>query len=118
MSVIDSGPGIPKEELDTIFELFYQSNIGKKNKGSGIGLALTKELIDLHRGTIKVDSTQIEGTNFTITLPITEEAYLDTEKIMTSDSEKPIVDIEIKNENIKESEAPNLYKKNNPNSRR
>lgn len=111
LSVIDSGPGIPKEELDAIFELFYQSNIGKKNKGSGIGLALTKELIDLHRGAIKVDSTDIEGTNFTITLPITEEAYLDTEKIITSDSEKPIVDIEIKNENKKEREAPNLYKK-------
>jgi signal transduction histidine kinase/ligand-binding sensor domain-containing protein/DNA-binding response OmpR family regulator len=86
ISVTDSGSGIREEELNTIFELFYQSNIGKKNKGSGIGLALTKELIDLHKGKIEVESIQNEGTTFTVTIPITESAYTESERIMTSDS--------------------------------
>jgi signal transduction histidine kinase/DNA-binding response OmpR family regulator/ligand-binding sensor domain-containing protein len=89
ISVIDSGSGIKKEELDTIFELFYQSTIGKKNKGSGIGLALTKELIDLHKGKIEVESIPNEGTTFTVTIPITEGAYAESERITTSDSEIP-----------------------------
>lgn len=81
VSVTDSGPGVSKEELNTIFELFYQSNIGKKNKGTGIGLALTKELIDLHKGKIEVESSAISGTTFTITFPIHEDAYSDLERI-------------------------------------
>jgi len=91
LSVIDSGPGIPEAELNTIFELFYQSNIGKKNKGTGIGLALTKDLIDLHRGSIKVSSTPVEGTNFTMILPISEEAYTESERIMTSEYLEPSI---------------------------
>jgi signal transduction histidine kinase/DNA-binding response OmpR family regulator/ligand-binding sensor domain-containing protein len=89
ISVTDSGSGIRKEELNAIFELFYQSNIGKKNKGSGIGLALTKELIDLHKGKIEVESISNEGTTFTVTIPITEDAYTESERITTSDSEIP-----------------------------
>ena len=87
ISVTDSGSGIIKEELNTIFELFYQSNIGKKNKGSGIGLTLTKELIDLHKGKIGVESVPNEGTTFTVTIPVMEGAYTESEKIETSDSE-------------------------------
>lgn len=87
ISVTDSGPGILKEELDTIFELFYQSHLGKKNKGSGIGLALTKELVDLHKGKIEVESKPNEGTMFTITIPIAEDAYDESERIITGDSE-------------------------------
>ncbi len=86
LSVTDSGPGIPKNELETIFELFYQSNIGKKNKGSGIGLALTKDLVDLHKGEIEVSSKPSEGTTFTITLPIKEDGYDENERITTSEN--------------------------------
>jgi signal transduction histidine kinase/DNA-binding response OmpR family regulator/ligand-binding sensor domain-containing protein len=86
IAVTDSGSGIKKEELNTIFELFYQSNVGKKNKGSGIGLTLTKELIDLHKGKIEVESIPNEGTTFTVTIPITEGAYTELERITTSDS--------------------------------
>ena len=84
LSVSDTGPGIPKEELNHIFELFYQSKSGKKINGSGIGLALTKELLDLHKGEIKVESTPIAGTVFTFTLPITEDVYEESERITTS----------------------------------
>ncbi len=109
LSVTDSGPGIPKEELDSIFKLFYQSNTGRKIKGSGIGLALTKELIDLHKGKIKVKSTAIEGTIFTIIFPITENAYHDFEKIITDDLEKLSTPKEV--ENQKENQELNLSKK-------
>lgn len=83
--VSDSGPGIEEEELNDIFTLFYQSKIGIQSKGSGIGLALTKELIEVHRGKIEVTSNSIEGTTFIITFPITEEAYLQEERIVTEE---------------------------------
>tara|TARA_B110000263_G_scaffold56829_1_gene48438 strand:+ start:11519 stop:15601 length:4083 start_codon:yes stop_codon:yes gene_type:complete len=109
LSVIDSGPGIPKEELKAIFELFYQTNSGRKIQGSGIGLALTKELIDLHRGRIKVSSKHLKGTIFTIKLPISEDSYQDSEKIITDDLEKPSTVLEV--ENLKENLKENQYKK-------
>ncbi|MEO8774446.1 MAG: ATP-binding protein [Gelidibacter sp.] len=111
LSVTNSGSGIPKEELNTIFELFYQSSSGKKNKGTGIGLALTKELIDLHKGKIEVESSAIDGTTFTITFPIHEEAYTDLERI-TADYEDESTQILLKNEKIPEENAvPNVLKK-------
>lgn len=72
ISVTDSGPGIPKEELDNIFQLFYQADSGKERMGTGIGLALTKELVDLHQGKIDVKSEVDKGTCFCIYLPIQE----------------------------------------------
>ena len=111
ISVTDSGPGIIKEELDTIFELFYQSNIGKNNKGSGIGLALTKELIDLHKGKIEVKSIIDEGTTFTVTLPITEATYTESERITTNDSEILDTNTQIEIENLTN------YEKSNPNKK-
>ncbi|WP_163514262.1 two-component regulator propeller domain-containing protein [Gelidibacter japonicus] len=105
LSVTDSGPGVSEEELNTIFELFYQSNIGKKNKGTGIGLALTKELIDLHKGKIEVESSAVSGTTFTITFPIHESAYSDTERIicdLEEDSTQPITEKEPSASKMKE----------------
>lgn len=90
IAVADSGSGIPKDELTKIFELFYQAKSTKKNKGTGIGLALTKELIDLHKGKIEVESSVTDGTTFTITFPIHEEAYTDEEKIMADYEDEPI----------------------------
>ncbi|MEO5790050.1 response regulator, partial [Gelidibacter sp.] len=96
LSVANSGSGIPKEELNTIFELFYQSTTGKKNKGTGIGLALTKELIDLHKGNIEVESSPMDGTTFTITFPIHEEAYTDSERV-TADYEENSTEFQLEN---------------------
>ena len=97
LSVTDSGSGVPKEELDTIFELFYQSNAGKKTIGTGIGLALTKELIDLHKGKIEVESSPISGTTFTITFPINEDAYTDAERITADYEEEESSDVMLEN---------------------
>ena len=87
ISISDSGSGIPKEELEDIFKLFYRSTNKNEAKGTGIGLALTKELVTLHKGRIKVDSSKSEGTTFTFKLPVSEDSYSDDEKITSSKKE-------------------------------
>ncbi|UCS92131.1 response regulator [Echinicola marina] len=68
--VQDNGQGIPKEDQEKIFGIFYQSAHNKKqHKGSGIGLSLSKELVELHDGKIEVESTVGKGTSFSVFLP-------------------------------------------------
>lgn len=86
ISVLDSGPGIPKDELEDIFKLFYQSNLGKNAKGIGIGLALTKELISLHKGQINVVSSAKKGTCFSIKLSTKDNIFSEDEKIFVETS--------------------------------
>lgn len=81
IKVKDSGPGIPKNELEDIFKLFYQSDLGKHTKGTGIGLALTKELISLHKGKIDVKSSPKHGTSFCFKLSTKENLFSEEEKI-------------------------------------
>ena len=75
VTVSDSGPGIPKNEQEKIFNEFYQSKANPNIEGIGIGLSLVKSLIALHKGTISVASENGEGTTFTIIIPIHKEAY-------------------------------------------
>lgn len=70
ISITDSGPGVPKKELENIFQLFYQTDTGKQKDGMGIGLALTKELVDLHRGKIDIKSKKGKGTCISVFLPL------------------------------------------------
>ncbi len=79
ISVINEGPEISKSEMEMIFDRFYQGE-QKSAEGTGIGLALVKEFVELHHGTIKVSS---DGglTSFAITLPTDEKAYHMDEKI-------------------------------------
>jgi len=85
-SIIDSGHGIPKDELDDIFKLFYRSDLGKHTKGFGIGLALTKELISLHKGTIHVISSPESGTTFAVKLSTNDTVFSEDEKIFVDSS--------------------------------
>lgn len=110
LSVIDSGSGIPKEDLKDVFELFYRTKSSEKTKGNGIGLALVKDLVDLHKGEITVDSDPNEGTTFTIIIPIEENVYSDSEKITTSDTERPTIQ-EPLDLNKNKEKATNLSKK-------
>jgi len=77
ISVEDTGPGIPKKQLKHLFERFYKSAVGEvKNKeGAGIGLAFTRDLIDLHRGTIDVESIVGEGSKFIVRLSLDKNHY-------------------------------------------
>ncbi len=85
--VKDSGPGIPEEEADSIFELFYQASLGKRTVGSGIGLALTKELVDLHHGEINLNSTPGWSTSFQIKLSLKEDIFSNDEKMYIEESQ-------------------------------
>ena len=72
ISVTDTGPGIPESDIGKIFDRFYQvdSSSSREFEGSGIGLSLVKELVQLMGGTITVKSALGEGTSFKIQLPL------------------------------------------------
>lgn len=69
----DTGCGISAEDLPRVFDRFYQAD-RISPQGSGIGLAVCKAFVDLHGGTIKIESAPAEGTRITITLPATHAA--------------------------------------------
>jgi signal transduction histidine kinase len=74
LAVRDTGPGIAPEDLDRIFEEFQQSDAGAKHhEGTGLGLALSKRLVELHGGRIWVESEVGVGSRFVFTLPVTQE---------------------------------------------
>lgn len=77
--VTDTGPGIPADHLPHLFERFYYTTQSEVQSGSGLGLALTKELVDLHLGTIEVDSQEGRGTTFTVVIPIGKNAFSPSE---------------------------------------
>jgi signal transduction histidine kinase/DNA-binding response OmpR family regulator/ligand-binding sensor domain-containing protein len=82
ISIADTGIGIPGGERDRIFDRFYQvdGNHTREQEGTGIGLALTKELVELHKGTIEVESEEGRGSTFTLRFPL-GKAHLKPEEI-------------------------------------
>jgi signal transduction histidine kinase len=72
INVSDNGPGIPPAQMEHIFERFVRGDAGLTQRvgGTGLGLAISKSLIELHGGTIAVDSEVGRGSTFTITLPL------------------------------------------------
>ena len=85
--VKDSGPGISQDNAAQIFERFYvEKDKSKKNlDGAGIGLSFTKQLVELHQGSIDVQSKINEGTTFIVSLPILREAYEGLDDISIKD---------------------------------
>jgi two-component system OmpR family sensor kinase len=77
ITVTDTGMGIPPADLEHIFERFYQVDKSRagKDRGVGLGLTIAKQIIELHEGTIKVESVRDLGTKFTVALPIQKESY-------------------------------------------
>jgi signal transduction histidine kinase len=74
LEVIDNGAGIPPSMMAHMFELFHST---KGNRGTGLGLAVAKKIVDEHEGTITVKSNPGEGTTFTIRLPAAHENLAD-----------------------------------------
>lgn len=83
IQVIDTGMGIPKDKLATIFEQYEQvnSHVQKKYKGTGLGLSISKKLIELLNGTISVKSKVGIGTTFSVKLPV---QFVEKQKIATN----------------------------------
>ncbi|MDR3246990.1 MAG: response regulator [Prevotellaceae bacterium] len=76
LNVRDNGKGITKEALKTLFKRFYEGDYRRFNTiGTGIGLSLTKDLVELHGGTISVESEVDNGADFRIVIPVGRESY-------------------------------------------
>lgn len=72
IAITDTGIGVPTDELTTIFDSYYRASNAKEYgvKGLGLGLTIARKIIELHDGTITVDSTLDQGSTFAITLPL------------------------------------------------
>jgi len=89
ISISDTGVGIPKEKIPKIFDRFYQvdGSQTREQEGTGIGLSLTKELVELHKGRIEVESEEGKGTTIKIILPLGKQ-HLKTEEICEEEIER------------------------------
>ncbi|MCW3806624.1 hybrid sensor histidine kinase/response regulator transcription factor [Plebeiibacterium marinum] len=96
ITVSDNGIGIKKEDQDKIFVRFYQSENNKKMglSGSGIGLNLAREMVQLHNGTISFTSDEGRGTKFVVSLPV-----------VIGENSEPIDEVEIQTEGESDSIA-------------
>ncbi|GEP04313.1 hypothetical protein MOX02_23510 [Methylobacterium oxalidis] len=86
LTVRDTGVGIPPQALPHVFERFHriEGSRSRSHEGSGIGLALVRELVDMHGGTVEVASGEGQGTTFAVSLP-TGTAHLPPERIAAPD---------------------------------
>ncbi|RPI71073.1 MAG: hypothetical protein EHM47_10985, partial [Ignavibacteriales bacterium] len=102
ISIRDTGIGIPKDQIDKIFDRFYQvdGSHTRQQEGTGIGLSLTKELIELHKGRIEVESEEGKGSTFRLYFLLGKE-HLKPEEICTE-----ALGEELEKEDIKEMLIP------------
>ena len=70
LSVTDNGPGIPPEMKDRVFDWFETHPLGSRHRGAGLGLSIVRSFVELHGGTVTLDSTVGEGTTVTCTFPL------------------------------------------------
>jgi signal transduction histidine kinase/DNA-binding response OmpR family regulator len=82
IKVSNTGEGIPENKLAYVFDRFFQvdSDINRRYEGTGIGLALVKELVQLHHGSVSVEST-LGTTSFTVQLPSSDDYLKESEKV-------------------------------------
>jgi PAS domain S-box-containing protein len=71
-SVADTGKGIPVEQQARVFERYWQSSVGARERGAGLGLSIAKGIVEAHGGRIRVHSVPGEGSEFTFTIPQAE----------------------------------------------
>jgi signal transduction histidine kinase len=73
-SVTDRGPGIPPEAKDKVFEWFETDSMGSQHRGPGLGLSLVRSFVELHGGTVAIDSAPGQGTTVTCVFPAQQTA--------------------------------------------
>ena len=99
ISIYNGGPHINQEDLEHIYDRFYQASEGKHHMGSGIGLNLAHELVNLHHGTITAQNIEPEGVEFIITLPLGNE-HLTPQEIATDEQENKTEEKYLQEENL------------------
>lgn len=110
--VSDNGIGIPQEEQKKLFRRFHDGAYRQQSTiGTGLGLALTRELVFLHGGSIDYESEEGKGTVFTVTLPINKEAFSTSQidekhQISISTARNAILDIARRMHDQEATEAP------------
>jgi signal transduction histidine kinase len=83
VSVTDTGPGIAPEDQERVFEEFQQTDVGiEQREGTGLGLALSKRLVELHGGRIWVESEPGYGSRFVVRLPVRQKSLLADEEAL------------------------------------
>ncbi len=82
--ISDTGRGVSKDELESIFEHFYQGKKDNMHQGWGLGLSLSKNYVELHKGKITVESIENAGTTFKVYLPLGDSHLEDKEMIVTN----------------------------------
>ena len=91
LSISDTGCGMSEDEMENIFTRFYRVDSHKSDvqEGTGIGLALVKGIVELHHGTIKVESAPGEGSVFTVTMPLGYSHFSEDELIREEGPDAP-----------------------------
>jgi len=124
IKVTDSGVGIPEEGLNHVFERFYRAEIDKEETGTGIGLSLTRSLVELHHGTIEVSSEVGKGTVFTIEIPVHQSAFqqeefhsVDVNKVIFTQKENKDIPDSEENYSVPAGEIKILLAEDNPDFR-
>ena len=109
IKVSDTGIGIPQDKMKHLFRRYYDGDYRRfQTMGTGLGLALTRELVYLHNGNISCESEEGKGTTFTVTLPIYKEAFAASQideqhKVDLSQPKRAIIDIALR---MKKEEVP------------
>jgi len=93
IKVVDSGIGIPANDIPNIFNRYFQvkSKELDRNTGSGIGLALVKQLTEILNGTIEVESEENKGSTFIVTFPITQNASISESDFKTAANDNTLI---------------------------
>jgi len=94
LKISDTGIGISPDDLKDIFTRFYNNRMKEAGETNGIGLSLTKELVEIHHGDIHVDSKKNTGTIFIIELPINRESYNESELGISDQTTLPVKGVE------------------------
>ncbi len=110
VSVSDTGIGISADDLDKVFDRFYQTETTKKAGGTGIGLYYTKALVNLHHGNIsatqnKDQNGNVTGSTFTFTIPIGKQEYAESEQTVSEDKHISLDHKEYLSEYVKEDSS-------------
>ncbi len=93
LSISDSGPGVPKEQRNHLFERFKQINYA--SDGTGIGLHLTSELVKVHKGNIEYTESEYGGAYFVVSVPLSDKNYNKSEIVSNQSAGKVISTIEL-----------------------